>query len=77
MYVKKYYSSLEVVQVGGSDGYWFSTPHELVIEDSSGTERVVRVAGPTLVWVYDGLTLRLEGVRDKARAAEIAASAVR
>lgn len=77
LYVKKYYSSLERVPVGGGEGYWFSTPHELVIEDATGVERIERTAGATLVWVYDGLTFRLEGVGDKSRAAEIAASAVR
>lgn len=70
-YIKKYYAALEPVP--SIDGYWFSTPHELVLEDSRGVERRVRVAGPTLVWLYGGLTFRLEGV-DKARAIEIAQS---
>ena len=60
--------SLEFVQV--VNGYWFSTPHELVLDDER-RERVVRVAGPTLVWVYEGLTFRLEGV-EKAKAVELA-----
>jgi hypothetical protein len=71
-YVKKYYDSLEHVPV--VNGYWFGTPHELVLEDRYGQERFERVAGPTLVWVYDGLTFRLEGAVSKERAAEIAAS---
>ncbi|GAA1567334.1 hypothetical protein GCM10009789_20950 [Kribbella sancticallisti] len=75
LYIKKYYNTLEPVNV--VNGYWFSTPHELVLEDKAGTERRVRVAGPTLVWVYEGLTFRLEGVADKARATQIALSAVR
>jgi len=72
MYLKKYYSTLEPVEV--VDGYWFSTPHELVLQDKNGGERVERIAGPTLVWVQDAMTFRLEGVPDKARATEIALS---
>jgi hypothetical protein len=66
MYLKKYYQSLEYVPE--VNGYWFKTPHELVLVD----ERVVRIAGPTLVWVRDGVTFRLEGVTDKARAVQLA-----
>jgi hypothetical protein len=75
LYVKKYYSSLEPVD--GVEGYWFPTPHDLVLLDKDGNERVERVAGATLVWVYNGLTFRLEGGADKARATEIAMSATR
>jgi hypothetical protein len=72
LYVKKYYSSLEYVEVIG--GYWFSTPHELLLVDKAGVERTQRVAGPTLVWLHGGVTFRLEGVPDKGRATEIALS---
>ena len=65
MYWKKYYSSLEYVQE--VEGFWFGTPHELVLVN----QKVIRIAGPTLVWVRDGVTFRLEGV-DKARAIELA-----
>jgi hypothetical protein len=75
MYVKKYYSSLEFVESVG--GYWFSTPHELVVVDKDGVERTQRVAGPTLVWLNGGVTFRLEGVPGKVRATEIALSAIR
>lgn len=76
LYVKKYYSGLEHVQVGAAEGFWFSTPHELVVEEPGGTERRERIAGPTLVWVYAGLTFRLEGL-EKDRAVEVAGTAVR
>ena len=69
MYIKKYYASLEYVPE--VDGYWFKTPHELVLEDKDGKQRSIRVAGPTLVWVHDGVTFRLEGA-EKARAVELA-----
>ncbi|HET6986411.1 MAG TPA: hypothetical protein VFI00_07330 [Kribbella sp.] len=70
LYIKKYYTDLEFVP--DVNGYWFKAPHELVLEDKDGNERVVRVAGPTLVWVTGGVTFRLEGVTDKARAVELA-----
>jgi hypothetical protein len=65
LYFKKYYESLEFIP--DIDAFWFKTPHELVLAD----QRVVRIAGPTLVWVRGGVTFRLEGV-DKTRAVELA-----
>jgi hypothetical protein len=70
LYVKKYYTSLQ--RVPEINGYWFDTPHELVLEDPAGGERRVRVAGPTLVWVLGGVTFRLEGVSDQERAVQLA-----
>lgn len=65
------------VTVGGREAWWFATPHDLVLLAPDGTERTetARVAGPTLVWLDDGVTFRLEGA-DRARAAEIAGSAL-
>ena len=70
MYIKKYYDTIDFVSE--VNGYWFKAPHELVLEDKDGKERSIRVAGPTLVWVRDGVTFRLEGVTDEARAVELA-----
>ncbi|MEV8371827.1 hypothetical protein AB0P21_03770 [Kribbella sp. NPDC056861] len=70
MYFKKYYT--EIDYVASIDGYWFSTPHELVLVNKTGVEQTVRVAGPTLVWVRNGLTFRLEGVPEQDRAVELA-----
>jgi hypothetical protein len=70
MYFKKFYTELEYVP--SIDGYWFSAPHELVLVKKTGVEQTVRVAGPTLVWVRDGVTYRLEGVPEKDRAVELA-----
>lgn len=64
-YIKQYYDGLDYIPE--IPGFWFSTPHQLVLVD----ERVVRIAGPTLVWERDGVTFRLEGV-DRARAVELA-----
>ncbi len=75
LYIKKYYRTLE--NVDAVNGFWFSTPHELLLEGKAGNEQTLRVAGPTLVWVYDRLTFRLEGVADKGRATEIGRSVVR
>ncbi|MFG1908335.1 hypothetical protein [Kribbella sp. NPDC048928] len=65
MYIKQYYNELEYVPE--INAFWFSTPHELVLVD----KRVVRIAGPTLVWERAGVTFRLEGV-DRARAIQLA-----
>lgn len=64
-YIKQYYDGLDYVPE--IPGFWFRTPHQLVLVDN----RVVRIAGPTLVWERDGITFRLEGV-DRARAVELA-----
>ena len=65
MYLKRYYGSLEYVEQ--INAFWFKTPHDLVLVD----KRVVRVAGPTLVWERNGVTFRLEGP-DRTRAIALA-----
>lgn len=65
MYIKQYYNDLDYVP--DINAFWFRTPHELILVD----KRVVRIAGPTLVWERAGVTFRLEGV-DRARAVELA-----
>ncbi|MFE2627005.1 hypothetical protein ACFXDP_03545 [Streptomyces sp. NPDC059374] len=62
-------------------GLWFDRPHLLSVwlADTHGLfEREVRTAGPTLLWTHEAggetVTLRLEGVEEVARAAEIARS---
>lgn len=65
LYLKRYYGSLDYIDQ--INAFWFKAPHDLVLVD----KRVVRIAGPTLVWERDGVTFRLEGV-DKARAVELA-----
>jgi hypothetical protein len=72
-YIKKYYMTLDVVDE--VNGFWFSSPYQLVMVDKAGKEKALRVAGPTLVWVQDDRTFRLEGAADKTRATEIALSA--
>jgi hypothetical protein len=79
MYIKRIYDQVEFMQVDGRDALWFKSPHELVFVDKQGVEHTAqaRAAGPTLVWQYDDLTFRLEGIPDKTRAAAIASSTVR
>ncbi|MFD9070820.1 hypothetical protein [Streptomyces lasiicapitis] len=67
------------IDLGRGPGLWFARPHrlELWMRDADGGswKRAVRPAGPTLLWTDQReLTLRLEGVGSKARAAEIARS---
>jgi hypothetical protein len=79
MYIKRISNQVEFLQVDGRDALWFKSPHELVYVDKRGIEHTAqaRAAGPTLVWQYDDLTFRLEGIPDKTRAAAIATSTVR
>jgi hypothetical protein len=67
---------LEELTVNGGRGFWISgAPHMFFYRDSQGTIRdeLVRLAGNTLVWEQSGLTLRLEGARDREEALRIAA----
>ncbi|AVV48049.1 hypothetical protein C6376_43300 [Streptomyces sp. P3] len=63
---------------GTRSALWFPRPHLLrfwmTSADGSRLTRSERTAGPTLLWVHDTFTLRLEGVASKARAREIAES---
>lgn len=61
------------VDVAGTDGLWFPSPHHVVVQ-SGGEPEVVpaRTAGPTLVWVVGERTLRLEGDLTLERAQRIA-----
>ncbi|MEV5968816.1 hypothetical protein [Streptomyces sp. NPDC051921] len=64
----------------GTEAYWFARPHVLTfpMTDASGAAwtHSVRPAGPTLLWTRGGgaLTLRLEGIPDRAEALRVAAS---
>ena len=65
------------VKVGAATGLWaVGGPHFLLYVAPDGTVREAtgRLAGNTLLWVRDGLTLRLEAQVDLATAVAIAAS---
>lgn len=61
--------------VGGGDGLWLPTPHEVAVLDG---EREVtlppRLAAQTLLWFDRGVTYRLEGPFTQAEAISIAES---
>ncbi|WP_129668593.1 hypothetical protein [Phytoactinopolyspora endophytica] len=66
----------EPVDLGAVDGLWFADPHALNLYgmESADEPEIDRSAGPTLVWMVGETTIRLEGVADRDRAAEIARS---
>jgi hypothetical protein len=72
-YLKQYHGQLDTVDA--VNGLWFEAPYELKLVDGAGQQKTLRVAGPTLVWAPDNRTFRLEGVKEKARATEVALSA--
>ncbi len=68
---------VEPVRVGAAQGWWIGAPHDLTYVDRRGRSltATARLAGPSLVWESDGVTLRLEGADlDRARALAIARS---
>ncbi|MGV9301750.1 hypothetical protein ACWDLG_00110 [Nonomuraea sp. NPDC003727] len=65
----------EHVSVDGAEGWWIGREHRLSrVDREDGTELPLRLAGPTLVWFDGEVAVRLEGVPDRRRALEIAAS---
>jgi hypothetical protein len=73
---KTVHDKVDYVRVGDRDGVWFRSAHEVVVLDAQGNEHhePPRLAGPTLVWEHDGITLRLEGARTLPAALSIGAS---
>lgn len=70
-------TKIEEVSVNGGRGYWLEgAPHFFFYKDPSGAilQETVRLAGNTLVWEQDGVTLRLEAQVTKDVALRIAAS---
>jgi hypothetical protein len=68
---------VEEVRVGTSRGYWISgAPHSFIYRDVGGSMREdrSRLAGNTLLWARDGVTLRLESALDRDEAIRIAES---
>lgn len=68
---------VEAVGVDGRPGYWIEgAPHAVYYLDDRGEvrEETLRLAGNTLLWERDELTLRIEGALTKEGALRIAAS---
>ena len=76
--VAKTSPGVQYARVGDTDALWFEEPHEVVFLDEQGRPRTesARLAGHTLIWPADDVTLRLEGEIGLDRAVEIAESAV-
>ena len=62
--------------VDGATAVWVDGAHEIAYEAPDGSIRqdTVRRAGPVLVWVRDGVTLRVEGLASLDEARRVAAS---
>jgi hypothetical protein len=70
-------TTLESVSVNGSAGYWLAgAPHFFFyrLENGSVLQETLRLAGNTLIWVENGVTLRLEANVPKDVALRIAAN---
>ncbi|HET7700746.1 MAG TPA: hypothetical protein VFM06_07775 [Candidatus Limnocylindria bacterium] len=68
---------IERVNVNGGRGYWMEgEPHLFFYRDANGAIRdeTLRLAGNTLLWEQDGVTLRLEANVTKDEALAIASS---
>lgn len=68
-------TSISTVTVGAEDGFWIEGgPHVVVLLDPDGhfIEDSARLAGNTLLFVRDGVTVRIEGALDLEQAREIA-----
>ena len=68
---------VQYAAVAGVDALWFEEPHEVVILDEQDRPRTetARLAGHTLIWPLDDVTMRLEGDLSLERAVEIGSSA--
>lgn len=63
------------VDVGGDFGYWIEgEPHVVIVFDKNGAfyEDSPRLAGNTLLFVHDGVTVRIEGSLNLAQALSVA-----
>jgi hypothetical protein len=68
---------VERVSVGSHPGFWITgAPHEIVLigPNGEGIPSTTRLAGSSLLWEQDGLTLRLETGLDRAAAIALASS---
>ena len=74
--VLKVARNVHYAAVDDIDALWFEEPHEVALLEPDGTQvtQSARLAGHTLIWMVDGVTLRLEGDVELSRAVEIAES---
>jgi hypothetical protein len=70
-------TTVELVRVGDEPAVWVAgQPHHFVYVDTNGDIQfeTLRLAGNTLLWEHDGVTIRLEGGFTKAEAIRLARS---
>ena len=68
---------VEAVTVNGGRGFWLEgAPHLFFYRDPNGANReeTLRLAGNTLVWEQNGLTIRLEAALSKEAALRVAST---
>jgi hypothetical protein len=68
--------SAQRVSVNGTDAYWFDDPTVSIYLGPDGTADpdTTRVLDGSLLWISDGVTFRLDGVRPSAAAVAVASS---
>lgn len=71
-------ADVEYVTVGTGPALWFPEPHQVVVlaPDGRTHQEPPRLAGHTLIWEYDGVTLRMEGDISRDRSVTIAESSM-
>jgi hypothetical protein len=76
MWTKYAQGPAQLTTVGGLEALWFNEPATLVYIDASGSEREEssRLTNGSLVWMDDGLTFRLDGIRPLDAAVSVARS---
>jgi hypothetical protein len=63
------------VRVNRHDGYWFNDPTVTIYLGPDGADpSTARQTNGTLIWVADGVTYRLDGIRPLSAALEVAAT---
>ncbi|MGH2788885.1 MAG: hypothetical protein ACRDJV_13435 [Actinomycetota bacterium] len=68
-------NTIEEVAVGSDPGFWVRGPHTIEFRDDGSIGRdEPRLAGNTLLWEHDGVTIRLESALSKSQALRIAES---
>ncbi|WP_084964784.1 hypothetical protein [Thermoactinospora rubra] len=75
LFLKRLDTWPDMVSIGVHEGWWIARAHPVsYLTRADGTELPLRVADATLVWGEGTRGYRLEGIRDRDRAVEVARS---